>query len=355
MGDVNKEWRSREVTDTNFTSGSGYSDDWKFNCVGDYTASLEAILQRSTQWETSLYGSMKDNVIVSAFAKIRDDTVMSGEILSDIGQSLSMLRRPFGGSVKLLKKCFSSAQRRYRKTTRSVTQANADAWLEYQYGWRPLFLDMRTGLRLYSESENRLKKARKVARASLHDSFGNTMSCNDATLTVPFLGTCKASGSVSQNAKFSAHGGVIYQIASRDQATALSEDLRLGADSLASTAWEVIPFSFVADWFIRVVPWLDAVNLPPSVSVIGNWVTCLYDLSYAHSGTFKWHNPYKNVDEIYQFGPSSHKQRGFTRYTNVSLPSYPPMEYRPLGVHHATSGLALLTAPILGLLDKLKH
>lgn len=349
----------RTVTQREFVSGSivrssGYSDDWTHTRTGDFAADAEKGMPYigPTLDSNTITGAM-DVALIDAYAKIRDNTIMSGEIMSSLGQSLRMLRRPFGNSVKLMKQCYNSAKRSYRKTAKSVTQANADAWLEYRYGWAPIFMDMKTGLNMYSKREYLLLSQRRVVRASTMASCKGTSSYVDATLsTAPYL----VSGNVTYHEEVGAHGGVIYLIGDRSTSQALVEDLRLEATSLASTAWEIVPFSFVFDWFVKVGPWLEAVNLPPSVTVLGNWVTAVSKVKKQFNiSEIKWWNPYRSRWDYVTSSGSEYNITTISRDVGRTLPSYPPVTLKLPGVIRSTDALALSLSPLLGLMNKLRH
>jgi len=330
---------------------SSLNPPWTYEITGDVAAYIDAAVATDGQsWYNDLQ-NMKPAVLTEAYAKIRNDSIMSGEIMASLGQTLRMLRRPFGSTVQLLKRCFKDARRSYRKTAKSVAQANADAWLEYRYGMKPLFLDIKQGMKMHSEAEIRLQAARKVVRASAEYSKNWQYNFVDVPFTLEYA--CKGTGTIDQSVKGHVDAGVIYSVSGRTQAQQLAEDLRLGIDSVPATAWELIPLSFVADWFVLVGPWLEAMNLPPSVSVLGNWVTMKYALTTRNRGTSMsmWFNGNKTGN----YGSSSRYWDHVSRSVNQPLPTYPPRDYRLAGMLHATDGLALLTKPILSLCDKLKH
>jgi len=358
MGDL-----VRSITSRKYTGGEIFLYDWGNPVWRDYTNSItgdlvgfaeKGMFLPPSTWENDLT-NMCDVAIVKAYANVRDDSIMSGEIMASIGQSLEMLRSPFGTFRKLVKKIHTAAKRNYRKTARSVTQANAGAWLEYRYGWAPLFLDMRTGFDLYLQAEARMRRARKVARGA---ELGTVTSSQENSDIPTYLNPwgLKFAGSVEQKVKYSAHGGVIYTVGNRTPAQDAAESLRLGADSLFQTAWEVVPYSFVWDWVQLVGPWLEAMNLPISVDVQGNWVTTVVqeETDYMVSDV-RWFNPSEQNWIIGTGGYSNWKVATITRVTNRALPSYPPMALKLPGLIRATDGIALLTSPITGLLRALKH
>lgn len=295
--------------------------------------------------------SLIDVMLVEAYAKLSDSSIMSGEVMASIGQTMRMLQRPFGSSVKLLSDCYKSARRHYRKTAKSIARANADAWLEYRYGWGPLFMDIEQGLDLYSKREERLKSAFKIVRTS-KPFQSTTMKSYDVSCTAPIAYT--AQGTATETVKGQVAAGVFYALAGRTPAVAAAEDLRLGASSLASTAWEIVPYSFVADWFVQVGPWLAAVNVPPSVSVRGNWVTTTWEqvITNQNSRIRVYQSP-KWTDGT--GGSSTRRWTQVYRRVNLPLPTSPPILKALPGVIHATDALALATGKIIGLLEKLRH
>lgn len=319
---------------------------------GDIAAYAEKGVSEDNTWQAGISNKV-DIALVNAYAKIRDESIMSGEIMSGIGQTLSMLRRPFGSTRKLLKRCYQDARKSYRKTARSIAQANADAWLEYRYGMRPLFLDIKQGLNMYSQAERRLMGCRKVVRSAESFSYNNTVNFTDLASAATF--GIKSTGNIATIVSGRCDAGVIFTISGRDLSASISEDLRLGVDSIAATGWELVPLSFVADWFVQVGPWLEAINLPPSVSVNGNWVTTIFRRNRVTTVPIA---KFYNVAGSWTTGSggvrSSYWNQTYRRI-NLSLPTYPPVLYRMPGVIQATDALALLTGPILGLLDKLKH
>lgn len=121
-----------------------------------------------------------------------------------------------------------------------------DAYLAYQYGMKPLLNDVKGA----TQALARLPPDRwrvEVTGASARDYFGSGIA--NATSYPVFFSresrqSCRAKISAVQNP------------INREQ------DLQwaLGLDNPLGTAWEITPFSFVADWMIPIGDWLEALN-----------------------------------------------------------------------------------------------
>lgn len=120
----------------------------------------------------------------------------------------------------------------------------AQRWLELQYGWLPLIKDVYGGAQFLAHHlEVPLQRRYRVRRLA--------------------LGTAEAA-SPGNHKLTSAHcntrGQIIAIIREADVAK-LS-----GLQDPASIAWELLPFSFVADWFIPVGSWLSARGLQSALT-----------------------------------------------------------------------------------------
>lgn len=332
-----------------------WSPPWDYRSVwsGDCASAIELVVPRDDFVERKT-GEVNALALIKAHAKIRDAQIMTGEIMSQIGMNLNMLIHPFQGARKHLAQAAKSAAKHYGKTARSVARANASAWLEYRYGLTPFLLDSRSAISMVRNSQTTLRKRRLVVRAShvLSDSSSKTFE----DVPVSPLWGWTASGALLTASKVAGHAGVIFGQRDRTRAEQLSEDLRLGADSIIQTGWEIVPFSFVADWFISVGPWLEAMNLPPSISILGNWVTTRIDLDWGvTSSSVKMSVNSAPWIISGSGGTSNNTFRQSVRRCNQSLPTTPPIKTSMVSVLHATDGISLSMNSILKSLKALRH
>lgn len=354
MGDLilTRGWRKVTIGSVLYSASNGYYVTYS----GDMMAFLEPNILITVSSVFDDIPKMSSVALMNAMGKIRKNSVMSGEVLSDLGKTVGMLRHPLESSVSLTRRMLKSAKRGYGKTARSVTRANADAWLEYRYGWKPLLLDINQAAKNAMSFRDRLYPRRLVVRASEKGSRNQTISFSDAVVATPVPTGWKASGSVTYNENVEAHAGIMYEVSNRTTSEQISADYRLGVDSLAQTAWEVIPFSFVVDWFANVGGWLEAIVPNPGVSILGRWVTTKAEQRRAYTPfILKTRSDGSSIYEAGTLGSSEHYAVTVTRDTNPQLPPTPPLNLDFSSVTHAVDGASLLAQKVISGLGSLRH
>lgn len=131
-----------------------------------------------------------------------------------------------------------------RRRPLSVRSTLANSWLEYSYGWRPLINDVYGAAELLAQTytDTRPTKAQ-----------GSSNRLTKQIITAGPDEGLTASGEIY--CKMSAKTVVFFDV---DNA-ALDVLKRTGLSNPALLAWELLPYSFVADWFLPVGPYLQAV------------------------------------------------------------------------------------------------
>lgn len=143
---------------------------------------------------------------------------------------------------------FARAARRLgvRKTTTKLHATDVSGrFLELQYGWKPLIQDVHDGMQAYAALNNRVRKVTVRAR------HNTPWDSHEFTASSPLQ---KGPG------RQRVYGQIIYE-ASED----LSTPRQLGLLDPASVAWELLPYSFVADWFIPIGTYLENLNQIPNL------------------------------------------------------------------------------------------
>jgi hypothetical protein len=133
-----------------------------------------------------------------------------------------------------------------RSDPRALTSKDISAsWLELQYGWAPLLSDVFESAKAYealTKNKNptysqRVFKSKTFTRGG---NYGNNLYSGRQKSTASLLIICKYSSPPPPARS-------------------------LGLTDPASIVWELIPFSFVVDWFIPIGNYLDVINTVPSV------------------------------------------------------------------------------------------
>lgn len=153
-----------------------------------------------------------------------------------------------GGAILDLKKGrFESAARRFGVNHRPSKLSEKDVagrWLELQYGWLPLLSDVYEASKAYESLTNKIRKNRlsvSISRTGVKD-----------TSTSPTNYSCK--GTVNERWR------LIYEMSEQ-----LSAARSLGLTDPASVVWEIIPYSFVVDWFLPIGSYLENLNTIPEL------------------------------------------------------------------------------------------
>lgn len=295
-------------------------------------------------------------ILIKAYAKVSKDAVMSGEALNDLDKTVGMLRRPFERAARLL---FEIGQTRaklgLKKTAVSLARATAGAWLEHRYGWGPIVKDIADICDIAQKKRLKCDRKRLVARAGTSFVFKNE-GVWDPAYIIP--GLLAGKGSYTKSAKVQCDAGVIYDVIGRDSSMDLALSLGITARDIPATVNEIIPFSFVYDWFVGVGDWLQAITPIPGVVFRGNWVTTVrYDI-LEQSGEVAYPpsqppNPLQHYSG--SFGSSSTETMTFLRLCNQELPNHPVPTVEALSTLHQVDAMALLISPLLGGLRGLRH
>jgi hypothetical protein len=208
--------------------------------------------------------------LAKVYSEIRKlEVVVSGPtFLGTLGQTMRMLRRPAEGlwnaidrhceELKRLnadnrRRYFSKKPRTYRQNLRRLA---SDLWLEKQFGWNPFMMDIQDALEAYSSMFD--------FDRSVHFSCGGA----DAHLqdTQPRSGDYFAGGGsrlvYSGNLRIVDVHKVRYRGVVYAQAATTAADMRARWGFIPSefvpTAWEILPWSFLADYFANIGDILSA-------------------------------------------------------------------------------------------------
>lgn len=227
------------------TKGQGVS--------GSYMGTLETAPAPSDNLVLEALNKLQENVRGHSF----DAAVFAGEFpktvqlventLYRLVQGVRYVRR---GRIDLALRLFGAKpQRRHRRNYREAStpldnKAVSSLWLEIQYGWRPLINDCYEATKAYSAIADKPRKTRvKGAATTTYDwkqyLNGGIIAYHRANISVK------------------------YTVELREQITTARS---LGLCDPTSVAWELVPFSFVADWFIPIGTYIENLAQIPKIS-----------------------------------------------------------------------------------------
>jgi len=255
------------------------------------------------------------------------------ETFGEAAQALDMMRNPMKGLRKLFRK--TTYKRDGRK--RAPVDA-ASAWLEYRYGWTPLYATCKDAYNFAYPKIDSLLSSR--AKETVVDSLATTTpSWYRSSSYYPFCFL----RSVTTAAKETRRVQYYYNIADYG----LFKSFRRGSSvfQIPALMWEFTPYSFVADWWFNVGDWISAMTPNPSVNVKGFTVS----ISKAektgvllHSATF----PFPSTGQGLMFDPimvQAYSERKFYLRLPQPVPEtpLPHLDLHFKSLKHAIDGVAL--------------
>lgn len=192
-------------------------------------------------------------------------------------KTAQLLRAPVGKLDKLIK--LADGKRRKGRFTRlkSLKEFIGDNWLKYRYGFTPLV--MTTNEILQGEFSVDRKPQRYTARGFASDHA----STSDDTTT---LGSYwDVENAISVTKKVDVRAGVLYE-------HAFTRIDRYGVRlmDIPSVAWELIPYSFVIDWFINTNDLVRAVSPKANTNVLAQWTTTKTNTNKTYIYNGSWNN-----------------------------------------------------------------
>jgi len=219
---------------------------------GDFTGGTGCLARLNTY--PNIATMMGNEAKTKALLNIADQKAGIGEDLATFRQTVRMIENPGWGLYSLLKsmKDDQSMRRHLSKSFRQLLREGvdkkiADKYLEYIYGFKPLMSDIHGVISLMKKSG--AKPLFIVGKGSSQQSA----QCNPKTFS-PGLTTVR----VTEDAT------VRFKIWSRidPNHAGLRALNQLGLLNPISLTWELVPWSFVVDWFVPIGSVLQALSAP---------------------------------------------------------------------------------------------
>lgn len=247
-----------------YFSGHVAASFWSYTMGGDFFPAY-----------TGTYPSWPDKsaIEVEALANARSRGFDMGTFAAEWTKTLDLILNFRKRTLKRAERVQDAVVRKYNRGNRLPLDAGAafaETWLEARYGHRLLAYDMAA----VHKAINRLNSM----QAPLTRGYATE---NSVSYAVPVNHTVPAAylRSVGPGISTPLHGiatGTFVQEATREvrSGAILSASLQdiISIDPLV-TAWEVLPFSFIADWFLNIGDILQAFSPFASEALQGAWVT----------------------------------------------------------------------------------
>lgn len=205
-----------------------------------------------------------DNLaVIDAYRKIRaEQTKMSGLVfLGEIREAIHMIKHPAMGLRNAVSNYASACRRRTKGLSKNSDKAHhviSDTWLEYRFGWSPFVSDIKDGIAAYNNVFSRTPR-------SVVKGIGNSASSSVTNSQIQYLFgetnipwfLCDRIIRDDQTCDSTYRVG-LSSTRKGNKADDLFDSFGVTIREFVPAAWELIPYSFLVDYFSNVGDILSA-------------------------------------------------------------------------------------------------
>lgn len=142
--------------------------------------------------------------------------------------------------LQLIKAAINAYKRKNKNSLAKIVLSPTELWLEYRYGWRLLYYDIQDISKALATLDDSRKRFSQRA--------GTTYTETETTEGT-YDGNYKFTYTIVDDYEYSVRGAVVADLTPpKFQFNPIT------------TAWELITFSFIIDWFISVGSWLESLS-----------------------------------------------------------------------------------------------
>lgn len=202
-----------------------------------------------------------NNAAISEFiskARSAQTALYSGVVLGELREALHMIRNPAQSLRRGIGDYFTALRKRRKGTPKQKRRALSQTWLEYSFGWVPLINDIKGGARVLDELLYR-NESKYIRGFAVEESGLSTGSSSYAVGTIRYdidwsrVDSCLVVYRGVVNLETNGRASV-QQL--------LGNPLKL--ENFVPTVWELIPYSFVVDYFTNIGDILSAASYASS-------------------------------------------------------------------------------------------
>lgn len=257
--------RGLDVTVRNYYGHASIPDDYFESNFRTFVSLPGAAISSSKAYASAL-GNFLTNVngALSPFKGM--------VFLGELRETLKMLRRP----ASALRDGFSTYLKRARREVRrhgrrspKLRKVLGDTWLEYYLGWRPLIGSIEDAAGAYKAFADEVKTSFVIGQGRDETFATSTTFVDFAANHCYWIGTDKRVS--TDTVKFKGEVVHRYDGVATGTADRIIDLSGFRLEEFVPTIWELIPYSFVVDYFTNIGEILNSV---PALSANLAWKSC---------------------------------------------------------------------------------
>ncbi len=261
---------SRTMTPASIEATAGYRDSSKrLITVSDTGRDLTALTGQWVSVLSTIPQDARNEAVTKALNAIADQKINVGENLATFRTTLGMFTSRAAKLNSMLKSGLREKSLRpyFRRTGRSVRRNQgtlnnaASLYLEYTYGLKPLMDDVYTAYKLLQDEGVKALLLTGEGTGSRQQS-----GKPDVKLTTGYAHAIRKSATARTKVRCKLYARIDPN---HQGLRALNQ---FGLLNPLGLAWDLVPFSFVLDWFIPVGPVLYALSAPAGLSFVGGTI-----------------------------------------------------------------------------------
>lgn len=314
-----------------FAFGRGPSSPQILNVSAAELSSLDSLAR------TKVLLALKDQKanLVQAYAERSQMFRLIGDSATKIAKSLHSLKQgrldlaaaALGLATSKRKTSkYREVHRKYGSNPKALDSELSSRWLELQYGWSPLLSDIHGLAELTAQKVNH-EVIDRVSSSSKKE-------VSDHTVEVVYGWTIEQSRKTTTHIKY-----VLYYTPVDETAHTLTQ---LGVTNPLLIAWELLPWSFVIDWFIPIGNYIGSLDSTNGARFLKGVKTTTSRCVSKRLSTMK-NVPFAANGVMNGRLESSLEQITMNRIVLLDFPqaTFPPFK-NPLSLTHAANAIALL-------------
>lgn len=246
------------------------------------------------------YENGRDIALAQAWANVDISEMQALATLGELPETLRWMASLYKRMISLLelfsRKRLKLAAVKLLGSRRRIADEVFELWMELRYAVRPLVFDMKQAVEAWNA---KVKKSNRITARGFHREEEVNLSTYDFDFSW-YQSTVSRVSTVSSDFR----SGVLFQIDND-----VNEIMSIfGLDQPLETVWELIPFSFIIDWFFSVGNVISSWTANPACTPLASWTTethtirTIDTLSGATPNIFSGYNLVVDELEVSQVG-----------------------------------------------------